>query len=47
MRLIGLEKTGYPLPNLNQRCLPDCEEVKAFIPDAEYGNSELLLFGSS
>ena len=44
MRLIGLEKAGYPLPNLNQDCLPDCEEVKAVIPYAEYGNSELLLF---
>ena len=44
MKLIGLEKAGYPLFNLNQDCLPDCEEVKAAIPYADYGNNELLLF---
>jgi hypothetical protein len=44
MKLIGLEKAGYPLSNLTQDCLTDCEEVKAAIPYAQYGNGELLLF---
>ncbi|ANB18870.1 phospholipase D-like domain-containing protein [Dokdonella koreensis] len=47
MKLIGLEKAGYPLPNLNQDCLPDCEEVKAAIPYAEHGNGDLLLFDAA
>ncbi len=47
MKLIGLEKAGYLLSNLNRDCLPDCEEVKVAIPYAEHGHNELLLFDAA
>ena len=47
MQLIGLKEAGCLLADLNMRSMPDCEELWAAIPYAEYGNSELLLFQSA